>query len=97
MPRGKAASPARAEGAFRQRAEVFARALRDAFERGLFPERALWVVNAGLWHIVCNHPGADDQCYDPSHAERVGELLEALQKAQGEVLWRPTTAVHRDQ
>ena len=48
----------------KQRADTFSRALRDAFEAGLLLDRAYWVVNAGLWHLVCDADDDGDDCID---------------------------------
>ena len=68
------------------------------FHQGLFRKRALYVANAGLWHVICRRgarPG--DDCLDKNYAAHVEELLRVLtNRAEGEVVWRHTTAVHRE-
>lgn len=80
------------------RAERIAAALKTAFSSGLLLEPSMWVVNAGLWHLTCNRSHTFD-CLDSEskYSESVAELLSTLDtSARGRLLWRPTTAVNRD-
>ena len=74
-----------------QTADRFSRALR-AGGRGLFPDPALFVVNAGLWHLFPQDGLAD-------YEARVDDLLAAVLSVAApgsRVDWRQTTAVHRE-
>ena len=75
-----------------QRAGALTRALEVAFDRGMLDERALYVVNAGLWHLLCTTN--INECLETyeNDVERFLKVLTA--RADGPVVWRYTTAVH---
>ncbi len=75
-----------------QRAGALTRALEVAFDRGMLDERALYVVNAGLWHLLCTTNM--NECLETyeNDIERFLKVLTA--RADGPVVWRHTTAVH---
>ena len=75
-----------------QRAGALTRALEVAFEKGMLDERALYVVNAGLWHLLCTTN--INECLETyeNDLERFLKVLTA--RADGPVVWRYTTAVH---
>ena len=90
-----------------QRAGALVKALEQALDRGLLAERALYVVNAGLWHLLCTTQhaqclqeayarahGVECDCLDPMYGEHLARLFTVLQRANGPVVWRYTTAVH---
>jgi hypothetical protein len=75
-----------------QRAGALTRALEVAFDRGMLDERALYVVNAGLWHLLCTTNM--NECLE-TYENDIEKFLKVLTaRADGPVVWRHTTAVH---
>ena len=75
-----------------QRAGALTRALEVAFDRGMLDQRALYVVNAGLWHLLCTTN--INECLE-TYENDVDKFLKVLTaRADGPVVWRYTTAVH---
>ena len=75
-----------------QRAGALTRALEVAFDRGMLDQRALYVVNAGLWHLLCTTNM--NECLE-TYENDVEKFLKVLTaRADGPVVWRYTTAVH---
>ena len=75
-----------------QRAGALTRALEVAFDRGMLDQRALYVVNAGLWHLLCTTN--INECLE-TYENDVEKFLKVLTaRADGPVVWRYTTAVH---
>ena len=75
-----------------QRAGALTRALEVAFDRGMLDERALYVVNVGLWHLLCTTN--INECLE-TYENDVEKFLKVLTaRADGPVVWRYTTAVH---
>jgi len=75
-----------------QRAGALTRALEVAFEKGMLDQRALYVVNAGLWHLLCTTN--INECLE-TYENDVEKFLRVLTaRADGPVVWRYTTAVH---
>ena len=75
-----------------QRAGALTRALEVAFDRGMLDQRALYVVNAGLWHLLCTTNM--NECLE-TYENDVEKFLRVLTaRADGPVVWRYTTAVH---
>ena len=75
-----------------QRAGALTRALEVAFERGMLDERALYVVNAGLWHLLCTTN--INECLETYENDLEKFLKVLTARADGPVVWRYTTAVH---
>ena len=77
-----------------QRAGALTRALEVAFDRGMLDERALYVVNAGLWHLLCTTNM--NECLETyeNDVERFLKVLTA--RADGPVLCgnQPVRRVH---
>ena len=81
----------------KQTAERYARALAAAAAE-FYDEPALWVANFGLWHLVCDDDERPPEaCVDADYEARVADALATLaRRARGPILWRATTAVHRE-
>ena len=77
-----------------QRAGALTRALEVAFDRGMLDQRALYVVNAGLWHLLCTTNM--NECLETyeNDVERFLKVLTA--RADGPVLCgnQPVRRVH---
>lgn len=76
-----------------------ARALRSALSHGHLHETALWMVNAGLWHMLCEtQTDCTDEAFKGKQADYRAQLRDLLQllhaHANGRIIWRDTTAVH---
>lgn len=82
-----------------QRADHLARTIA-ALPAAATRARALWVVNAGLWHLFCDGDAATApaDCVDARYGDRVAALAAAVtgHAAAGQIFWRATTAVHRE-
>ena len=77
-----------------QRAGALTRALEVAFDRGMLDERALYVVNAGLWHLLCTTNM--NECLE-TYENDVEKFLKVLTaRADGPVLCgnQPVRRVH---
>ena len=75
-----------------QRAGALTRALEVAFDRGMLDQRALYVVNAGLWHLLCTTNM--NECLETYENDLEKFLKVLTARADGPVVWRYTTAVH---
>lgn len=76
-------------------ADAMASAVKNAVEDGHFGNQKpfLWMVNAGIWHLVCSK---HDGCMDPHYPDKVDRLLTVLeQNVQGGIVWKDTTASHK--
>ena len=76
-------------------------ALRSAISHGHLQEPALWMVNAGLWHMLCDAECTTAGAFKQKQADyraQLHSLLEVLQTHTqgrgGRIVWRDTTAVH---
>ena len=83
-----------------------ARALAAASRAGYVSDKpALYLINSGLWHIVCN-PKSDtsasvENCLNlDKYASQLSELLHTISTIahpRSRLFWRNTTAVHMKQ
>ena len=58
----------------------------------------LWMVNAGIWHLLCDKDSVPGQpCTDPNYSAQVHQLLELLEDVvQGPIVWKDSTASHKE-
>ena len=67
--------------------------LQSAFHDNALPDNLLWMVNVGIWHLVCDEE--NDMCPDKLYKHHMKNLLDFItSKVNKNIIVRETTASH---